>query len=67
MAAETKATILHCLGMDHNRFTFRFQGLNHKPTGVEPAKGILAWRNCRFVFPRIGLRGCCGASRLVLG
>jgi hypothetical protein len=42
---DLNATILHCLGMDHNRFTFRFQGLNHKPTGVEPAKvvkGILA-------------------------
>ena len=42
---DLNATILHCLGMDHNRFTFRFQGLSHKPTGVEPAqvvKGILA-------------------------
>ena len=41
---DLNATILHCLGMDHNRFTFRFQGLNHKPTGVELAhvvKGIL--------------------------
>ncbi len=30
--------------MDHNRFTFRFQGLNQKSTGVELAnvvKGIL--------------------------
>jgi hypothetical protein len=42
---DLNATILHCLGMDHNRFTFRFQGLNQKPTGVEPAKvvsGILS-------------------------
>ncbi|MFU8892430.1 MAG: DUF1501 domain-containing protein [Luteolibacter sp.] len=42
---DLNATILHCLGMDHNRFTFRFQGLNHKPTGVEAAhvvRGILA-------------------------
>ncbi len=42
---DLNATILHCLGIDHDRFTFRFQGLNHKPTGVEPAKpvtGILA-------------------------
>lgn len=37
---DLNATILHCLGMDHNRFTFRFQGLNHKPTGVEPAKVV---------------------------
>ncbi|QTN32750.1 DUF1501 domain-containing protein [Akkermansiaceae bacterium] len=42
---DLNATILHCLGMDHDRFTFRFQGLNQKPTGVTPAKvveGILA-------------------------
>jgi hypothetical protein len=42
---DLNATLLHCLGMDHNRFTFRFQGLNQKPTGVEPAhvvSGILA-------------------------
>jgi arylsulfatase A-like enzyme len=42
---DLNATILHCLGMDHNRFTFRFQGLNQKPTGVETAhvvKGILS-------------------------
>ena len=42
---DLNATILHCLGMDHNRFTFRFQGLNQKLTGVIPAKvvkGILS-------------------------
>lgn len=42
---DLNATILKCLGMDHNRFTFSFQGLNHKPTGVLPAKvvhGILS-------------------------
>ena len=37
---DLNATILHCLGMDHNRFTFRFQGLNQKPTGVELAKVV---------------------------
>ncbi len=37
---DLNATILHCLGMDHNRFTFRFQGLNQKPTGVQPAKVV---------------------------
>jgi hypothetical protein len=37
---DLNATILHCLGMDHNRFTFRFQGLNQKLTGVLPAKVI---------------------------
>ena len=42
---DLNATILHCLGMDHNRFTFSFQGLNQKPTGVMPAHvvdGILS-------------------------
>jgi uncharacterized protein (DUF1501 family) len=42
---DLNATILHCLGINHDRFTFRYQGLNQKPTGVEPAKvvrGVLA-------------------------
>ena len=42
---DLNATILRCMGIDHNRFTFRFQGLNHKPTGVQPAhvvEGVLA-------------------------
>lgn len=42
---DLNATVLHCLGMDHDRFTFRHQGLIQKPTGVIPAKvvtGILA-------------------------
>ena len=30
------ATILHCLGIDHERFTTRFQGLDQRLTGVEP-------------------------------
>jgi len=37
---DLNATVLHCLGMDHDRFTFRFQGLNQKPTGVIPAKVV---------------------------
>ena len=37
---DLNATILHCMGMDHNRFTFQFQGLNQKPTGVTPAKVV---------------------------
>ncbi len=32
---DLNATILHCLGIDDKRFTFKFQGLNHSPTGVE--------------------------------
>jgi hypothetical protein len=37
---DLNATILYCLGMDHDKFTFRFQGLNQKPTGVIPAKVV---------------------------
>lgn len=32
------ATLLHQLGLDHNRLTYRFQGLDAKLTGVEPAR-----------------------------
>jgi hypothetical protein len=42
---DLNATILHCLGIDHTRFTFKYQGLDHRLTGVEPAsvvKEILA-------------------------
>jgi len=34
------ATILHLLGFDHERFTYKFQGLEQKLTGVEPAHVI---------------------------
>ncbi len=34
------ATVLHLLGMDHDRFTFKYQGLDQKLTGVEPAHVI---------------------------
>jgi Protein of unknown function (DUF1501) len=39
------ATILHCLGIDHKRLTYKFQGLDMRLTGVEdhgPVKSILA-------------------------
>ncbi len=42
---DLNATILHCLGIDHSKFTFRSQGLDQRLTGVELAKvckGILA-------------------------
>jgi hypothetical protein len=32
------ATVLHLLGFDHERFTFRFQGLDSRLTGVEPSR-----------------------------
>ncbi|MEM7310248.1 MAG: DUF1501 domain-containing protein [Planctomycetota bacterium] len=31
------ATVLHCLGIDHERFSFKFQGLHQRLTGVEEA------------------------------
>lgn len=34
---DFNATILHQLGIDHNRLTFPFLGLDQKLTGVEPA------------------------------
>jgi hypothetical protein len=35
---DLNATILHQLGIDHNRFTYPYRGLDQKITGVEPAK-----------------------------
>ena len=35
---DLHATILHLLGLDHERLTYKFQGLDAKLTGVEPAK-----------------------------
>ena len=37
---EMNATILHLMGIDHERFTFKFQGLDQRLTGVEPMKVI---------------------------
>jgi hypothetical protein len=34
------ATVLNLLGLDHERFTFRSQGLDLRLTGVEPAKVV---------------------------
>jgi uncharacterized protein (DUF1501 family) len=42
---DLNATILHLLGIDHERFTFKFRGLSQRLTGVEEAhvlKEILA-------------------------
>jgi hypothetical protein len=39
---DLNATILHCLGIDHERFTFKFQGLDQRLTGVEGAQPIQA-------------------------
>lgn len=34
------ATMLHLLGIDHERFTYKFQGLDMRLTGVEPANVV---------------------------
>jgi len=42
---DLNATILHTLGIDHRRLTFKYQGLDQRLTGAEEAhvvKGILA-------------------------
>ena len=42
---DLNATILHCMGIDDRKFSFPFQGLDQKLTGVEPThivKEILA-------------------------
>ena len=42
---DFQATILHQFGIDHERFSYRYQGLDVKLTGVERAqvvKGILS-------------------------
>ena len=42
---DLNATILHCLGIDHRRFTYKYQGLDVRLTGVldqNPVAGILA-------------------------
>ncbi len=37
---DLNATILHTLGIDHSKFTFKSQGLDQRLTGVEPAKVV---------------------------
>jgi len=37
---DFNATILHCLGIDHNKLTFKFQGLDQKLTGPAPASVV---------------------------
>ncbi len=37
---DLHATLLHLLGIDHERFTFPFQGLDMKLTGVEKARVV---------------------------
>jgi hypothetical protein len=37
---DLHATILHLLGIDHERLIYRHQGLDQRLTGVEPANVI---------------------------
>ncbi len=37
---DVQATILHCLGLDHERLSIRRQGLDFRLTGVEPRRVI---------------------------
>lgn len=42
---DLHATMLHLLGIDHQRFAYKYQGLDMRLTGVEPAapvQGVLA-------------------------
>jgi hypothetical protein len=40
---DLHATILHSLGLEHERLSYKFQGLDQRLTGVEPAKVIKDW------------------------
>src|SRR5262249_43969186 len=37
---DLHATLLHVLGIDHRRLTFKYQGLDVRLTGVEPARVV---------------------------
>ena len=37
---DLNATILHCLGIDDKRLSYKFQGLDQRLTGVEPSRVI---------------------------
>jgi len=37
---DLNATLLHCLGIDHLKFSFKAQGLDQRLTGVEPARVV---------------------------
>jgi arylsulfatase A-like enzyme len=41
---DLNATLLHCLGVDHERLTYRFQGRDYRLTDVHGhvVKGILS-------------------------
>ncbi|MCB1226497.1 MAG: DUF1501 domain-containing protein [Verrucomicrobiales bacterium] len=40
---DLHATMLHLLGIDHRRLTYRYQGFDQRLTGVEPARVVTDW------------------------
>jgi hypothetical protein len=38
--SDLHTTILHQLGIDHHKLTFKYQGLDQKLTGVNPTRVI---------------------------
>jgi hypothetical protein len=39
---DLHATMLHLCGVDHTRFSYKFQGLDARLTGVDPCKVVKA-------------------------
>ena len=37
---DLNATILHCMGIDDRKLSFKFQGLEQRLTGVEPTRVV---------------------------
>jgi uncharacterized protein (DUF1501 family) len=37
---DLQATLLHALGLDHEKLTFKFQGLDQRLTGVEKSRVV---------------------------
>ena len=37
---DLHATILHLMGLDHEKLSYRYQGLDYRLTGVEPHKPV---------------------------
>ena len=37
---DLHATVMHLAGLDHERFTYRFQGLDFRLSGVEKARVV---------------------------
>ncbi len=40
---DLNATMLHSMGLEHERLSYKFQGLDQRLTGVEPARVVKEW------------------------